>query len=104
MMSEEKKEDILQSGIEFLLATKTNSQDTAFKVLLFENDQHEQLLKQERFGLFDIIISSLVWGKDTLYKTVLVANCKSTDPTALKLSSGLFALKLGGDALIRRRC
>ena len=100
MMSEVKKEDILQSGIELFLAIKTSSQDTAFKVSLFENDQHEHLLKQEQYGLFDIITSTLIWGKDTLYKTVMVANCKRTDPTALKISPGLFALKLGGDALI----
>lgn len=100
LMSEDKKEDILQSGIEFLLSANLNCTDTILKITLFENDEHEHYLKQERFGLFDIITSTLVWGGDTLNKNRLIANCKKSDQTCLIIGSSPFSLKIGGDALL----
>ncbi|MCX6232972.1 MAG: hypothetical protein NTZ33_15690 [Bacteroidetes bacterium] len=100
LLSEDKKEDILQSGIEYLLAANLKNSDTIFKVNLFDNDEHEQYLEQKQYGIFNIISSSLVWGKDTLKKIVLVANCHKTNQTALFLNPSPFALKIGGDALM----
>ena len=100
LMSEDKKEDILQSGIEFLLSANLNCTDTVFNITLFENDEHEHYLKQERYGLFDIITSTLVWRGDSLNRNRLIANCKKSDQTCLISGSSTFSLKIGGDALL----
>lgn len=100
LITDDKKEDYLQSGLEYLLSANFNCCDTIFKITLFEDNKVENILKQEQYGLFNILTSRLVWREDTINKSILTANCRKLNQTCLILGENSFSLKLGGNALL----